>query len=185
MKKQHAVSSISNYSTYTKSEKSGLPAHSSIRLEYVQLRPNKEHLLNYVFYCDKLPNKKYVIIRFQRLIDRTFCLSIKQKQDLSEEVFGNSINYTYLTTDNLNDTFAQVIVDFMISQPNALLIVEKDLKLFSCLLKELLQEFKAIFNVKGFRKGYWQNLNPNLLYSAYSLARKKKFTENQLKCDVK
>ncbi|MCL4637901.1 MAG: hypothetical protein M5Z89_02830 [Olivibacter sp.] len=135
----------------------------------------KEGILNYVFYCDQPSQQNYAVIQFRKLvIENSYYLNIKQQSNLNDDEINNFINYTYIPSDNLHDTLAQILVDFMISQPDALLIIEKDTGLFQVLLKSLWKEFTALFDVQGLYDGSWVSVKPDLDYKAYSLRRKSK-----------
>lgn len=137
-------------------------------LKIVQNRQN----FSYIFYTGTGQKSSYNAIQFRRLHPEQnvygFHLSVAQ---VDKKEINSFITSTYIHTDDPKGTIAQIIVDFIISQPVVRLIVDKDPRFFKDLLTELWPEFNGLFEIKGLRKGHWEICNCQIAYDAYSLMK--------------
>lgn len=141
-------------------------------IEGLKIIQNRFQNFSYIFYTDIAPTALYNAIQFRKLHPEqniySFHLSTLQ---VDKKKVNSFITSTYIHTSDPKGTIAQIIVDFMISQPNVRLIIDKDPHFFKGLLHELWPEFNGLFEIKGLREGHWEICKSQVEYDAYSLMK--------------
>lgn len=175
MKKQETVGSGFNYYNtlhpFLEEKKS-----SAITLER---SPSREIAIptitasRYIFFTNT--DNDCIIVQFKQLDinSRLYRFNINRREILqtNAEEHDLLISSTYMAVQHPTEAIAQVVVDFMISQPKVKLIIEKDLDIFYEMLNRLWKEFNTLFRIKGLLNGHWSNCEQKCAYDAYMLVK--------------